>query len=63
MNKVNSLVWRNMINEGIWMVGIGISRAGALENTIKGGKSKGEKQKTICTHFHKRETTTHPGGV
>lgn len=31
MNKVNSLVWRNMINEGIWMGGIGISRAGALE--------------------------------
>lgn len=28
MNKVNSLVWRNMINEGIWMVGIGISRGG-----------------------------------
>lgn len=40
MNKVNSLVWRNMINEGIWMVGIGISRAGALENTIKGGEEQ-----------------------
>lgn len=60
MNKVNSLVWRNMINEGIWMEGIGISSGGALENRIKGGKSKGE---TICTHFHKREATTHPWGV
>lgn len=40
MNKVNSLVWRNMINEGIWMEGIGISRGGggALENRIKGGE-------------------------
>lgn len=29
-----------MINEGIWMEGIGISSGGALENTIKGGEEQ-----------------------
>lgn len=64
MNKVNSLVWRNMINEGIWMEGIGISRGGgAGKYDQRRGRAKGKNRKRYAHIFIKEKLQHIRGGI